>query len=271
MKKMIVLALCLLLIATVAMPAFAAGPKVLFTADSQFTTGKKITVDIQAMTGMDARIYNAWLEGTVRYQWYSGDTAINGANAVSYTPASTVRSVKVQVICADLVLTSDTRIVTAASVVTTRGTMPPITWATTTKATTKATTKISTTAPTTAPTTVPTVVTTEATTAPTTPTAAPVTTPTVATSHHEGHHHATPTEALGTPYDPFTVPLEAREQDAPAPVAETTVKAPATHHEGHSHHGEAAEEPFPWWIVAAGIATAVVILGAVILLLRKKK
>ena len=49
---------------------------VLFTPTSKFREGHSATVDIEAMTNYDARIWNAFLERDVVYVWYENGTAI---------------------------------------------------------------------------------------------------------------------------------------------------------------------------------------------------
>lgn len=184
MKRFVTIGLCLLLAAMLMIPAMAAEPEVVLASGARFNPGSKLTVDIQSMTDMDARIYEAWLEGTVAYQWYSGGNPIPGATGQSYTVADSDKIVKVEVRCGDLVLTSSGYIITKTSIVVTKKTTVP-----TTKAPTKAPTKVTTKAPTqpastvvpdTAPVPMPAAepVTQPATTPTAAPSAAPTTVPT---------------------------------------------------------------------------------------------
>lgn len=259
MKKLLILALCLLLSAALALPAFASTPEVVFTADSVFAVGKKVTVDIQTMTGMDARIHEAWLEGTVQYQWSGSGGVISGATGVSYVPTAGDKSLKVQVTCGDLVLTSSTRLVTSSMVVTTKYTMPPFDWTSApTKATTKATT-VKTSAPTTVPTTAPTAV----------PTTAPSQTPTQPVTVH---HHATPSDAVGAPIPaPISAPvMPIAAQPGPESTVSTT-EVKTTGQSADTQEAGSAEEPFPWWIVLALAAVTIVAVALAAFVTRRKK
>ena len=237
MKKMIMIVICLVLTAALMLPVLASEPKVVLVSGAKFATGSTVTVDIEAMTDMDARIYEAWLEGTVQYQWYSGNNPVAGATGVSYTIQSGDKTVKVQVTCGDLVLTSYSYMV--ANIVV--GTKTSTTKAATTK---ESTTKAPTTAasattapaedpgvmpinePTTAPTTVPTTVSTTESTA-----AVPTTGPTA------------------------------------SPTAAATNQASGDSQQGTVQPAPADE--FPWWIVALAGVTAVII--AVTVIMNRKK
>lgn len=76
MKKFLSALICLLLLCTLAMPAFAAGLTITFTDDSLPEVGGTLTVDEKAMLedgSITADIYNALLEGNVIYSWYKND------------------------------------------------------------------------------------------------------------------------------------------------------------------------------------------------------
>lgn len=112
MKKIAIICLCMMLVAALALPALAA-PQVVFTSDSEFAVGGKVTVDIMAMTDMDSAIYNAWLENDVQYQWYSNSSQISGATGKSLTIKESDRGTKlfVEVICWDMELVSTTYLI----------------------------------------------------------------------------------------------------------------------------------------------------------------
>ena len=90
MKKTLSLFVCILLIVGLAIPAFAAGLTVPFTADSLEEVGGTLTVDKYAMLdsgSITSEMYNALLEGNVIYSWYRNGVLIQegtGANANSY-------------------------------------------------------------------------------------------------------------------------------------------------------------------------------------------
>lgn len=89
MKKFVLILICLLLL-SLAIPAFAAGVTVTFTADSLPEVGGTLTVDKNALMNNDsitADMYNALLEGNVIYSWYKNGTLTQegtGADALSY-------------------------------------------------------------------------------------------------------------------------------------------------------------------------------------------
>lgn len=232
MKKMIIVAICLLLAVVLTLPVLASEPKVVLASGARFTSGSTLTVDIQQMTDMDARIHNAYLEGTVKYQWFSGANPIPGATGQSYTIQSTDKSIKVQVTCDDLVLTSVSYMVTNVGIVVT--TKAPTTKTPTTKA---PTTKVSTTkAPTAAPTTA---------TPTQDPGVMPMEDPIIAPS-------AESTTAPSTAST--TVPATA---STPAP----TTQAPVVSRQAGTDQTSAEE--FPWWTVIslALVATVIITVG----------
>lgn len=253
MKKLMMITLCLLLTAGLMLSVSASEPKVVLASGAQFTPGSTLTVNIQAMTDMDARIYNAYLEGTVQYQWHSGNDPIPGATKVSYTIQSGDKSVFVVVTCDDLVLTSTRYLVTSAGIVVTRKTTTPTTVKPTTKtSTTKAPTVASTTlatgqdrrvAPSDAPVVTPS---TDHTTVPTTiPAAIATTVPTVA---------------------PATAPTQEPATHASSSALENgAVQTPQ-----ESPTEQTAEE-FPWWTVILVGAVAVAIIAVAAIATRKKK
>ena len=79
---------------------------VLFTADSSPVPGKSMTVDIEKMTNYDARVWNAFLERTVGYQWYKDGAKIKGATGktLAITEKYVGSEIHVVVTCDDLVL-----------------------------------------------------------------------------------------------------------------------------------------------------------------------
>ena len=245
MKKLMMITLCLLLTAGLMLSVSASEPKVVLASGAQFTPGSTLTVNIQAMTDMDARIYNAYLEGTVQYQWHSGNDPIPGATKVSYTIQSGDKSVFVVVTCDDLVLTGTRYLVTSAGIVVTRKTTTPTTVKPTTKtSTTKATTVAATTqatgrdqrvAPSDAPVVTPS---TDHTTVPTTiPAAIATTVPTQEPATHASSS-ALENGAVQTP------------QESPT---------------------EQTAEEFPWWTVILVGAVAVAIIAVAAIATRKKK
>lgn len=89
MKKFVLILICLLLL-SLAIPAFAAGVTVTFTADSLPEVGGTLTVDKNALMNngsITSDMYNALLEGNVIYSWYKNGTLTQegiGADALSY-------------------------------------------------------------------------------------------------------------------------------------------------------------------------------------------
>lgn len=250
MKKYVAIAVCLMLLVSLGITAAASEPKVLMASGAKYTPGSTLTVDIQAMTDMDARIYNAWLEGTVQYQWFSGSDPVPGATNVSYTISGSDKSVHVEVTCGDLVLTSTRYLVTSAGIVVTRKTTgtttvapttkAPTTKASTTNATTAKPTTIATTLPTTAPTTLPTTV-------PVTqdPGVMPVEEPTVAPATVDTA--ATTTVLTGSPTT--QVPAQTQQESTP----------------------QSGSEEFPWWTIVLVGFVAAAIITAVLIATRRKK
>ena len=90
MKKSLSSFICLLLLFSLAMPAFAAGLTVTFTADSLPEVGGTLTVDKNALLNngsITAEMYNALLEGNVICTWYKNGTVTQegiGTDALSY-------------------------------------------------------------------------------------------------------------------------------------------------------------------------------------------
>ncbi len=91
MKKIFCLMLCLLMLATLTVPSFAADAAVSFTADSSFAVGGVVKVDEmktqQAIMdlGKNAAEYNAALEGNMQYYWYRNDTYYADGTALTLT------------------------------------------------------------------------------------------------------------------------------------------------------------------------------------------
>lgn len=77
-----------------------------YTQDSAGYIGHTLTVDIMAMMDADARIWNAVLENTVKYQWYKDGAAIAGANgaALALDESFDGSLVHVVITCDNLVL-----------------------------------------------------------------------------------------------------------------------------------------------------------------------
>ena len=90
MRKFASILICLLLLLGLAMPTFAAGVTVTFTADSLPEVGGTLTVDTNALMNngsITSDMYNAFLEGNVIYSWYKSCTLTQegtGADALSY-------------------------------------------------------------------------------------------------------------------------------------------------------------------------------------------
>lgn len=90
MKKILSTAICLLLLFSLAIPAFAAGVTVTFTDDSLPEVGGTLTVDKSALLdngSITSDMYNALLEGNVIYGWYKNGMLTQegiGADALSY-------------------------------------------------------------------------------------------------------------------------------------------------------------------------------------------
>ncbi len=85
------------------------GDPVLFTADSSPVPGGKLTVDIEAMTDYDARIWNAFLEKDVKYTWYQDGAAFVDRNSKTFKigEGDVGSEIYVEVTCYDLTLTSE--------------------------------------------------------------------------------------------------------------------------------------------------------------------
>lgn len=237
MKRMMILGLCVLLMAMLAIPVLAAGPVVMLADGAIFNPGSTVTVDIQKMAQADTRIQSAYQTGTVKYQWYSGNTPVPGATGQSYTIADSDKSIKVEVTCGDLVLTSSGYLITKVSIVVTKKTATP-----TTKAPTKATTKAPTAAPTEAPAVTP------STAAPISPRqqTEPVTTPPTA-------QPTSPATALPVA-QATTEPAQAQDQ-MPA-VAQYVDQPPSA-------------AGFPWWTLMLVATVAMVFIVAPVLALRR--
>ena len=90
MRKIVSILICLLLLLGLAIPTFAAGVSVTFTADSLPEVGGTLTVDTNALMNngsITSEMYNALLEGNVIYSWYKNGTLMQegtGADALSY-------------------------------------------------------------------------------------------------------------------------------------------------------------------------------------------
>ena len=90
MRKFASILICLLLLLGLAMPTFAAGVTVTFTADSLPEVGGTLTVDTNALMNngsITSDMYNAFLEGNVIYSWYKNGTLTQegtDADALSY-------------------------------------------------------------------------------------------------------------------------------------------------------------------------------------------
>lgn len=80
--------------------------QVKYTQDSLSIVGHTMTVDIEAMRDEDARIWNAFLERDVQYQWYRDGQAISGANSQSLEMKDEYEGsvIHVVVTCYDLVI-----------------------------------------------------------------------------------------------------------------------------------------------------------------------
>ena len=79
MKRIISFLLCVMLLASLAVPVSAAEPEIIFTADSGFTPGCTVTVDtgetlLSCYNNGTSDIYNAYLEGDVQYYWMRNDS-----------------------------------------------------------------------------------------------------------------------------------------------------------------------------------------------------
>ncbi len=105
MKKSLSLFVCLLLVLSLAIPAFAAGLTVPFTDDSIPEVGGTLTVDKNAMLdsgSITSEMYNALLEGNVIYSWYKNGMLTQegtGVDANSYkvTPSDQGSTIYVKV------------------------------------------------------------------------------------------------------------------------------------------------------------------------------
>ena len=74
MKRILCMALCLMLVMALAVPAMAAEPEIIFTSGSKFEAGGTVKVDegetlLSTYNNGTSDIYNAYLEGNVQYYW----------------------------------------------------------------------------------------------------------------------------------------------------------------------------------------------------------
>ena len=74
MKRILCMALCLMLVMALAAPAMAAEPEIIFTSGSKFEVGGTVKVDegetlLSTYNNGTSDIYNAYLEGDVQYYW----------------------------------------------------------------------------------------------------------------------------------------------------------------------------------------------------------
>ena len=74
MKRILCMALCLMLVMALAVPAMAAEPEIIFTSGSKFEVGGTVKVDegetlLSTYNNGTSDIYNAYLEGDVQYYW----------------------------------------------------------------------------------------------------------------------------------------------------------------------------------------------------------
>lgn len=90
MKRILSVSICLLLLFSLAIPTFAVGLTITFTADSLTEVGGTLIVDKNALMdngSITAEMYNALLEGNVIYSWYKNGIVTKegtGADALSY-------------------------------------------------------------------------------------------------------------------------------------------------------------------------------------------
>ena len=90
MKKILSVSICLLLLFGLTITAFAAGPMVTLTADSNPEVGGTLIVDKNALMdngSITSDMYNALLEGNVIYSWYRNDILVRegtGGDSFSY-------------------------------------------------------------------------------------------------------------------------------------------------------------------------------------------
>lgn len=90
MKKILFVSICLLLLFSLTIPAFAADPIITFTSDSVPEVGGTLTVDKNALMNngsITSDMYNAMLEGNVIYSWYKNGVIVQegtGAGSHSY-------------------------------------------------------------------------------------------------------------------------------------------------------------------------------------------
>lgn len=80
-----------------------------FTADSKPEVGGKLQVDIRAMIDADARLYNAFLEKDIHYEWHENDVIMTGVtgDTLTITEANVGKEYYVLVSAYDLTLKSD--------------------------------------------------------------------------------------------------------------------------------------------------------------------
>ena len=106
-KVSVLLSFILICMLMIPMGALAASDhSVKYTADSKAQPGCSMTVDLEAMSGYDARVYNAFLEGTATYVWKKNGTVIPDAvTGIRFFSDSDIgQTYQVIVTCDDMVI-----------------------------------------------------------------------------------------------------------------------------------------------------------------------
>ena len=92
MKRILCIALCLIFVLLLTVPAAAADPEICFTDNSSFEVGGTVTVDdgktlMSAYNNGTSDVYNAVLEGDVQYYWMRNDTYYADGPSLTLTEA----------------------------------------------------------------------------------------------------------------------------------------------------------------------------------------
>ncbi len=114
MKRFISVFLVLLLSFSFILPATAenySDIRVIFTEDSYAEVGSTMTVDIEAMAGYDARIWECLLNGTVSYTWYVNYVPYSYSQSLTLSKEHLDAVVWVEVTCGDLIMESEAYVI----------------------------------------------------------------------------------------------------------------------------------------------------------------
>ena len=90
MKRVMSIALCLVLVLSLAVPVLAAEPKIIFTSDSSFQACGTVTVDRyktleRVYNNGKSEEFNAFYEGYVQYYWMCNDSYYADGPSITIT------------------------------------------------------------------------------------------------------------------------------------------------------------------------------------------